>query len=105
MWGLTYLSPRLRFVSLTKAASDFGKGVAYLHQMRLRESSPNALPWCGRLRWKRAHWLYGIGTVCARSRNIPVTCLHAREAKAALSLQSQKTDRNDAHGLAQIVRT
>jgi transposase len=34
-----------------------------------------------------------------------LTCLHAREAKAALSLQSQKTDRNDAHGLAQIVRT
>jgi transposase len=40
-----------------------------------------------------------------RSRQLPVVCLHAREAKAALSLQSQKTDRNDAHGLAQIVRT
>jgi len=36
---------------------------------------------------------------------IPVVCLHARQAKAALSLQANKTDRNDAHGLAQIVRT
>jgi transposase len=39
-----------------------------------------------------------------RALKVPVVCLHAREAKAALSLQSQKTDRNDAHGLAQIVR-
>jgi transposase len=39
-----------------------------------------------------------------RALNVPVVCLHAREAKAALSLQTQKTDRNDAHGLAQIVR-
>lgn len=38
-------------------------------------------------------------------RGVPVVCLHAREAKAALSLQPQKTDRNDARGLAQIVRT
>jgi transposase len=36
---------------------------------------------------------------------VPVVCLHARQAKAALSLQANKTDRNDAHGLAQIVRT
>lgn len=36
---------------------------------------------------------------------VPVVCLHARQAKAALSLQANKTDRNDAHGLAQIVRS
>jgi transposase len=35
----------------------------------------------------------------------PVVCLHARHAKAALELQLNKTDPNDAHGLAQIVRT
>lgn len=40
-----------------------------------------------------------------RKRGVPVVCLHARHAKAALSLQANKTDRNDAHGLAQIVRT
>jgi transposase len=36
---------------------------------------------------------------------LPVICLDARHAKAALSLQLNKSDRNDARGLAQIVRT
>ena len=36
---------------------------------------------------------------------LPVVCLDARHAKAALSLQINKTDANDALGLAQIVRT
>ena len=35
----------------------------------------------------------------------PVVCLHARAVAAALSLQVNKTDANDAFGLAQIVRT
>jgi transposase len=45
------------------------------------------------------HWheLRGLG--------LPVVCLDARHAKAALSMQVNKTDANDAHGLAQIVRT
>ena len=36
---------------------------------------------------------------------MPVVCLDARHAKAALKLQLNKTDANDALGLAQIVRT
>jgi transposase len=36
---------------------------------------------------------------------LPVVCLGARQAKAALSMQVNKTDAKDAHGLAQIVRT
>jgi transposase len=32
-------------------------------------------------------------------------CIDARHAKAALSMQINKTDRNDAFGLAQIMRT
>jgi transposase len=40
-----------------------------------------------------------------RRLDLPVVCLDARHAKAALSLQVNKTDDNDAHGLAQIVRT
>jgi transposase len=35
---------------------------------------------------------------------LPVVCLDARHAKAALSLQLNKSDRNDARGLAQVVR-
>ncbi len=40
-----------------------------------------------------------------RALGMPVVCLDARHAKAALSVQLNKTDANDAHGLAQIVRT
>jgi transposase len=36
---------------------------------------------------------------------LPVICIDARHAKAALSMQVNKTDRNDAFGLAQIMRT
>ena len=36
---------------------------------------------------------------------LPVVCLDARHAKAALKMQINKTDRNDAVGLAQIMRT
>lgn len=36
---------------------------------------------------------------------LPVVCLDARHAKAALDMQVNKTDKNDAAGLAQIVRT
>ena len=35
---------------------------------------------------------------------LPVVCLDARHAKAMLSMQLNKSDVNDAHGLAQIVR-
>jgi len=38
-------------------------------------------------------------------RELPVVCLHARHAAAALKLQMNKTDRNDAFGLARLVRS
>ncbi len=40
-----------------------------------------------------------------RALGLPVVCLDARHAASALSMQVNKTDRNDAAGLAQIVRT
>lgn len=40
-----------------------------------------------------------------KAAGIPIVCIHARHAKAALSVQINKTDANDAFGLAQIVRT
>ena len=48
-----------------------------------------------------SNWL----TLGLRRLHLPVVCLDARHAKAALKLQINKTDANDALGLAQIVRT
>jgi transposase len=45
------------------------------------------------------HW-HGL-----KDLGVPVICLCARHAKAALKMQMNKTDSNDAHGLAEIVRT
>jgi transposase len=39
-----------------------------------------------------------------RAMGLPVICLDARHAKATMSGQVNKTDKNDAHGLAQIVK-
>jgi len=36
---------------------------------------------------------------------IPATCIEARRAKAAMGAMPNKTDRNDARGIAQIMRT
>ncbi|GJL53073.1 MAG: hypothetical protein NPIRA02_02050 [Nitrospirales bacterium] len=48
-----------------------------------------------------APWLYhGLS-----ASGLPVLCLETRHAKAALQAQTVKTDRNDARGLAHIMRT
>jgi transposase len=39
-----------------------------------------------------------------KKHGLPVICIDARHAKAALSLRVNKTDANDAHGIAPIVR-
>ncbi|MEP9399069.1 IS110 family transposase, partial [Mesorhizobium sp. KR2-14] len=40
-----------------------------------------------------------------RALGLKVDCIHARRVAAALSLQVNKTDANDAHGIAQVVRS
>ena len=40
-----------------------------------------------------------------RALGLAVICIDARHAKAALSMQINKSDRNDAYGLARIMRT
>jgi transposase len=39
------------------------------------------------------------------AEGIPAICIEARQAKAAMSAMPNKTDRNDARGIAQIMRT
>ena len=75
------------------------------------DSSPEALAEVIR---KRAPHVVRIaletGPLCVwhwhslRDAGLPVVCIHARHAKAALMMQLNKTDPNDAFGLAQIVR-
>lgn len=40
-----------------------------------------------------------------RSAGVDVDCLDARRVKVALQMRANKTDQNDAEGLAQVVRT
>jgi transposase len=40
-----------------------------------------------------------------KDTGLPVVCVDARHAHGALSMQINKTDANDAHGIAQIMRT
>ena len=46
-------------------------------------------------------WLHGGLT----EAGIPAICIEARQAKAAMGAMPNKTDRNDARGIAQIMRT
>lgn len=49
----------------------------------------------------QAVWLWHA----LRERGVAVDCIHARRAAAALKLQANKTDRNDAFGLARLVHS
>ena len=48
-----------------------------------------------------AVWLWNA----LSARSLPVVCLDARHANGVLKMMPNKTDRHDARGLAQIVRT
>ena len=66
----------------------------------MRQHAPGAVR-VGLETGQLSNWL----TLSLRRRGVPVVCMDARHAKAALSLQINKTDANDAFGLAQLVRT
>ena len=66
----------------------------------VRQHAPGALR-VGLETGQLSNWL----ALSLRRRGVPVVCMDARHAKAALSLQINKTDANDAFGLAQVVRT
>ena len=66
----------------------------------IRKRAPDAVR-IGLETGQLSNWL----TLSLRNRGLPVLCLDARHAKAALKMQINKTDANDAWGLAQVVRT
>jgi transposase len=75
------------------------------------ETCPDAIAaWLGRWTTLRkvgmetgplAVWLWNA----LAAKGLPIVCLDARHASAALKMMPNKTDRHDARGLAQIVRT
>ena len=53
--------------------------------------------------WSRDRHRTGCGARLAR-RDLPMICIDARHAKATLSMQINKSDRNDAAGIARIMQ-
>jgi hypothetical protein len=76
-------------VDSTAGSYSNGREAAGAHAVRIELESGQLSSW-------PFHELKGAG--------LPVICVHARHAKAALSLKVNKTDANDALGLAQIMR-
>src|SRR3974390_3159042 len=53
--------------------------------------------------WKRGHCRNGCSSALAEA-GLPVICVETRHMRAALKAQINKTDRNDARGVAQMMR-
>jgi transposase len=71
---------------------------AIVHWLRAR---PESLERVGMETGPLAVWLWNALT----ERGLPVICIDARHANGVLKMMPNKTDRHDARGLAQIVRT
>jgi len=66
----------------------------------IRDKSPN-VTLIGMESGALAPWLWHA----LKQTGLPITCVDARHAHGALSMQINKTDANDAHGIAQMMRT
>ena len=84
-----------RIVREARVASEPEALVAFLRGLGL------ALERVGLEACSLTAWLYEGLTAAG----LPAVCVETRQAKAAMGAMPNKTDRNDARGLAQIVRT
>ncbi len=84
-----------KLVAEAKLASDVQDIVAYLDELNLNISSI-ALE-AGTL---TQYMTYGL-----QSADFEVICMEARQVKAALSAMRNKTDKHDARGIAQLLRS
>lgn len=69
--------------------------ISYLHSLDLRYTR------VGLEAGPFSHWLFH----CLREAGLPIVCLESRHAHAVMKAQLVKTDKNDARGLAQMMRT
>ncbi|MEY9595590.1 transposase [Bradyrhizobium japonicum] len=77
-----------------KAKSDPGALAACFASGRHKRSASDLRPG----RWRAGYGMNFVGSIS------PVVCIDARHAHAALSVRMNKSDQNDARGLAELVR-
>ena len=77
-----------------KVASEPAALLAVLKNPRL----PLQAHWIGS--WPLSQWLFSA----LAEVGLPVICVETRHMRAALKAQINKTDRNDARGMAQMMR-
>ena len=83
------------FIAETKVASDVQEIIAYLDALDL--DAPSVGLEAGTL---TQYLTYGL-----QSAGFEVICMEARQVKAALSAMRNKTDKHDARGIAQLLRS
>ena len=66
----------------------------------MRSKAPGAV-WIGLETGPSATWLW----TALKQFGLPVICIDARHARAVLKMQINKSDRNDAAGIARIMQT
>jgi transposase len=93
--NLCVIDDQGEFVAETKLASDVQDIVAYLDDLDIAIESVGLE--AGTL---TQYLTYGL-----QSARFDVVCMEARQVKAALSAMRNKTDKHDARGIAQILRS
>jgi transposase len=93
--NLCVIDDQGEFVAETKLASEVQDIVAYLNDLNITIESVGL----------EAGTLMQYLTYGLQSADFEVVCMEARQVKAALSAMRNKTDKHDARGIAQILRS